>query len=72
MSNTAGAVFSQDEFLVLINDDLQYSLWPAALEIPEGWQPTGPRGDRSVCLAYVEANWRDMRPRRLREAMDGP
>ena len=30
------------EFLVLINDEGQYSLWPAHLDVPLGWRKTGP------------------------------
>jgi MbtH protein len=51
---------------VLINDEGQYSLWPAVNGIPAGWHAVGPTGPKSVCLAYVEDNWTDMRPRSLR------
>jgi MbtH protein len=50
------------DFLVLINEEGQYSLWPAFIEIPNGWQTTGPRGERKACLAWIEQNWTDMRP----------
>lgn len=58
-------------FLVLINAEEQHSLWPVFAPVPEGWTiahggPDGaPRGD---CLAFVEANWTDLRPRSLRDA----
>ena len=51
-----------DVFRVLLNDDDQHSLWPAGLQILDGWTLVGPKAD---CLAYVEANWTDMRPRTL-------
>ena len=58
-------------FRVLVNGEEQYSLWPSGKEIPAGWRSVhGPDG-REACLAYVEANWTDMRPKSLREAMDG-
>ncbi|GFG67812.1 protein mbtH [Mycobacterium kubicae] len=58
-------------FYVLINDEEQHSLWPAFAEVPAGWRVvTGP-GTRADCLAYVEHNWADMRPKSLREAMAG-
>jgi MbtH protein len=57
-------------FRVLVNDEGQHSLWPAGLAIPEGWNSVGPVGDKPTCLAYVEANWTDMRPRSLREVME--
>ncbi len=58
------------EFLVLINDERQYSLWPAHLDIPAGWRETGPRGAREVCTAWVDEHWTDMRPRGLADRMD--
>ena len=50
------------EYLVLVNEEGQYSLWPAHVEIPKGWTATGPRGKRQVCLEWVDANWIDLRP----------
>lgn len=58
------------DFLVLVNDELQYSLWPAFREIPAGWTAVGPRGKRKECLDYIEQNWTDMRPRSLVEQME--
>jgi MbtH protein len=59
----------QGEFLVLVNDEGQYSLWPAFRDVPAGWSITGPRGARQVCLDWIEATWTDMRPRSLVESM---
>jgi MbtH protein len=58
-------------YLALRNDEGQYSLWPAWLEVPAGWQVALPSASRAECLAYIEENWVDMRPRSLAEAMDG-
>ena len=58
------------EFLVLVNHEGQYSLWPTFREIPGGWSATGPKGKRSVCLEWIEANWTDMRPLSLVRAMN--
>lgn len=58
------------EFLVLVNEEGQYSLWPSFKEIPGGWHATGPRGQRKECLAWIERNWTDMRPRSLVKKMD--
>lgn len=60
------------EYLVLVNQEKQYSLWPSFLEIPTGWAATGPRGERRDCLDWIDANWVDMRPRSLREKMMAP
>ena len=56
-----------DDWVVLINDDEQYSLWRALSEIPAGWRPVGPRGSKAQALAYIELHWTDMRPKRLRD-----
>lgn len=53
-------------FRVLMNDEGQYSLWPAFVEIPAGWDAVLPEGARQHCLDYIERNWNDMRPRSLR------
>ena len=58
------------EFLVLVNDELQYSLWPAFREVPDGWTTVGPRGRRTECLAYIEDHWTDMRPKSLVDQMN--
>ena len=60
-------------FLVLVNGEEQYSLWPTFAEVPAGWQTAfgGPDGtDRDSALRFVEEQWTDMRPRSLREQMD--
>lgn len=56
-------------YCVLINDEGQYSLWPAFAQIPGGWSVALPATSRQECLDYVTANWVDMRPRSLVEAM---
>ncbi|MFJ5228431.1 MbtH family protein [Kitasatospora sp. NPDC088391] len=56
-------------FLVLVNAEAQYSLWPAHLDVPGGWERTGPEGSRQECLDVVERLWTDMRPASLVAAM---
>jgi MbtH protein len=51
-----------DEYRVVINDEEQYSVWPADLEVPAGWRATGFGGDKDACLAHIEEVWTDMRP----------
>lgn len=58
-----------DTFYVLVNDEEQHSLWPAFVAVPAGWRVVFGADTRANCLAYVEDNWADMRPRSLREAM---
>ncbi|EWM18614.1 MbtH family protein [Kutzneria sp. 744] len=57
------------QFQVLVNDEDQHSLWPAFAPVPDGWRVVFGADRRDRCLAYVEQNWTDMRPKSLREAM---
>jgi MbtH protein len=58
------------KYEVLRNDEDQYSLWLAGLDVPEGWHRTGVEGTKEECSAHVDKVWTDMRPRSLRERMD--
>ena len=55
----------REEYLVLVNAEGQYSVWPAFRDVPQGWTATGPRGSRERCLDWIEAHWTDMRPRSM-------
>ena len=55
---------------VVVNDEEQYSIWPAHKEIPAGWKTVGVSGPKAQCLAHIEEVWTDMRPKSLRERMD--
>jgi MbtH protein len=52
-------------FLVLVNDEGQYSLWPSFAEVPSGWTVALAETDRQSCLDFIAENWTDMRPRSL-------
>ena len=54
---------------VVMNDEEQYSIWPADRELPLGWHKAGKQGLKADCLAYIEEVWTDMRPKSLREKM---
>jgi MbtH protein len=43
-------------FLVLVNDEGQYSLWPAVLKMPNGWKIVF-SNDRQNCLKNIAENW---------------
>ncbi|MFF0522340.1 MbtH family protein [Actinomadura nitritigenes] len=58
-------------FKVLVNHEEQYSLWPADLPVPGGWKETGQKGPKTECDEYIERVWTDMRPKSLRDWMDG-
>jgi MbtH protein len=58
---------NKDSYLVVANDEKQYSIWPLRRPIPLGWWVVGKEGPRADCLAYIEQMWTDMRPRSLRK-----
>lgn len=58
-------------YLVVINHEEQYSIWPKGREIPAGWSAVGKEGPKATCLEYIDEVWADMRPKSLREQMDG-
>lgn len=49
-------------FVVLVNAEGQYSLWPDFIDAPTGWDIVWPAATRDECLAFIEENWTDMRP----------
>jgi MbtH protein len=59
-------------YLVLVNDEGQHSLWPVFVDVPEGWQTVFGEAARHDCLDYIEKSWTDMRPRTLIAAMAEP
>ncbi|ATL28463.1 MbtH family protein [Streptomyces formicae] len=61
---------AEGKFLVLMNDEEQYSLWPSFIEVPEGWRTVLEETDRQTCVDFIEKTWSDMRPKSLRDAMD--
>lgn len=57
-------------YIVIINDEEQYSLWKKDKVIPSGWVATGKEGPKEECIRYVDETWTDMRPLSLRRKMD--
>ncbi|HKS99353.1 MAG TPA: MbtH family protein [Rugosimonospora sp.] len=53
-------------FTVVVNDEEQYSIWPAGRALPAGWRETGAAGDKAECLGHIAEAWADMRPRSVR------
>lgn len=53
-------------YRVLVNDEEQHSLWPAAIEVPSGWREVFGPDTRNACLTYVEEHWPDIGPKSLR------
>ncbi|HEY0804038.1 MAG TPA: MbtH family NRPS accessory protein [Pseudonocardiaceae bacterium] len=60
---------TERSYLVVRNDEEQYSIWEQDRSIPAGWQATGMSGSQEQCLEHIDQVWTDMRPRSLRVAM---
>jgi MbtH protein len=60
-----------DTFTVVVNDEEQYSVWPADRPLPAGWRDAGRTGSKQDCLAHIDEVWTDMRPASLRRQLDG-
>jgi MbtH protein len=62
---------SDTVYVVVRNDEEQYSIWWQDRSLPPGWSTTGVAGTKSECLAHIDREWTDMRPRSVREQMAG-
>ncbi len=60
----------QTQYVVVVNHEEQYSIWPVDRELPLGWKDAGKRGLKKDCLDYIEEVWTDMRPLSLRKKME--
>lgn len=58
------------DYVVLVNEEGQHSLWPVFAETPAGWTSMFGPGTRTACLDHVDEHWTDMRPKSLIRAMD--
>ncbi|MEZ0051421.1 uncharacterized protein YbdZ (MbtH family) [Mycobacterium sp. MAA66] len=56
-------------FLVLVNEEEQHSLWPTFAAVPDGWQVVFGEADRAACLDYIDREWADIRPKSLRDRL---
>ena len=59
-----------DSYVVVVNDEDQYSIWPSSKPVPAGWSAVGDTRAREECLSDIQRTWVDMRPRSLRQRME--
>ena len=59
------------KYVVVLNDEEQYSIWLADRELPPGWRAEGTEGSESACLDHIEKVWTDMRPASIRKRSGG-
>jgi MbtH protein len=57
----------KEQFTVVINQEEQYSIWPADRDVPGGWRRVGVSGDRGHCLEHIAQVWTDLRPLSARQ-----
>jgi MbtH protein len=58
-------------YVVVMNHEEQYSVWPADRELPSGWTDVGVKGTKEECLAHIEEVWTDMTPLSVRSRTPG-
>ena len=68
----SAASWQDGKLRVVINDEEQYSIWPAQRDIPLGWRDCGIAGSKDECLGYIASAWIDLRPLSVRRAMEPP
>jgi MbtH protein len=56
-------------YVVVVNDEEQYSIWPQDRPLPAGWRGDGTSGLKKECLEHINEVWTDMRPLSLRRRM---
>lgn len=61
---------SSEIYVVVMNHEEQYSIWPEWKDIPNGWIAVGKSGEKEECLAYIKTVWTDMRPLSVRKQLD--
>ncbi|HKV91969.1 MAG TPA: MbtH family NRPS accessory protein [Candidatus Angelobacter sp.] len=57
-------------YIVVVNDEEQYSIWFANRELPAGWRRCDKQGSKRECLDYIGTVWTDMRPLSVRKQME--
>ena len=57
-------------YKVVVNEEEEYSIWPADRANPLGWNDTEKTGTKEECLAYVKEIWTNM-PHSFRDKMKG-
>lgn len=61
---------NEERYRVVVNNELQYSIWPLDRELPMGWHEDGVEGSKEECLAHIAKTWTDMRPLSVRSHLE--
>ncbi|MCE7003034.1 MbtH family NRPS accessory protein [Kibdelosporangium philippinense] len=57
----------EKQFIVVINHEEQYSIWPTGRDVPNGWREDGVSGSKTECLEHIAREWTDLRPLSVRK-----
>jgi MbtH protein len=57
------------KYIVVVNHEEQYSIWPSFKPLPHGWRDAGFQGPKADCLEHIDKTWTDMRPLSLRQSL---
>jgi MbtH protein len=58
-------------YKIVVNDEEQYSIWPADKPDPLGWRDINRVGTSTECLDYIQQAWPDIRPLSVRSSIPG-
>lgn len=54
------------DYFIVVNDEEQYSIWPAGSPPPEGWSIVSEPGSKQSRLERIGELWTDLRPKSVR------
>ncbi len=55
-------------YVVAVNLEEQYALWPKDRTLPDGWQVAAGPDDKARCLEWVRQHWTNLTPLSLRRS----
>jgi len=58
---------NEAKFVVVVNLEEQYSIWPSRKEVPSGWSVVQEADSKDNCLEFIDINWTNMVPKSLRQ-----
>ncbi|WBO65116.1 MbtH family NRPS accessory protein [Streptomyces camelliae] len=50
------------QFVVVVNQLNQMSIWPDSKQLPHGWHRTEFSGNKAGCLDHIRETWQDVSP----------
>ena len=69
-SATLPAMGEDGRFVVVMNDEEQYSILLTDEIVPDGWHLCAVTGPKKECLEWIDAHWTDPRPKSVRARLE--